>query len=166
MQWIGRTAKRVSLTLLVTLQLMTPTTTGLAQIGLAEPIALAVPERWRDPYIQFLASLGLRDPAAVIANTKFATLGGSLYRPDSVVFRIEDKSACHEDICLTFIGRLVDGRLVADAQFTAGPRITWSDHMSEGLPGLRAFLLFFEGSTGTSRLFETATGWIVFPPSK
>jgi hypothetical protein len=140
---------------------------GLALMSAPEPITSPVPEKWRNPYIKYLASLGVKDSEAVADHTRFAPIGGpASYKSDSVIFRIEDKNACHEDICLTFVGRLVDDRLVVDAQFTAGPKITWSDTGRQALPGMFAFPLYFEGSTGTSALFETATGWIVIPPSK
>jgi hypothetical protein len=138
-------------------------TTSLAQIPKPQPIAQSVPDKWRGPFAQFLRDLGVSDVGSIMAQTKFGTIGGA-HRPDSVLFRIEDKGACAEDVCLTIIGHPSGDRFVADAMFAAGGRGTWGDHMVEFL-GLQAVPHFFESRNGTTTvLFETSAGWIVRPP--
>src|SRR6266446_3046881 len=78
-------------------------TTSLAQIPEPQPIAQSVPDKWRGPFVKFLRDLGVSDVGSIMAQTKFGTIGGA-HRPDSVLFRIEDKGACAEDVCLTIIG--------------------------------------------------------------
>lgn len=139
-------------------------TTDSAQIPEPQPIARAVPDEWHGPFAQFLRDLGVRDVASVMANTKFASIGGA-HRPDSVVFRIEEKTTCKEDICLTVIGHPSGGRFIPDALFAAGARSTWSDHMVS-LLGLQATPYFFESTKGSVTLFETSAEWIIIPSTK
>jgi hypothetical protein len=140
-------------------------TTSLAQIPEPQPITRSVPDEWRGPFAQFLRDLGVSDVASIMTHTKFGTIGGA-YRPDSVLFRIEDKGACAEDVCLTIIGHPSGDRFVADAMFAAGGRGTWGDYMVPFL-GLQTVPLFFESRNGTTTvLFETSAGWIVVPSTK
>jgi hypothetical protein len=135
-------------------------TTSLAQIPEPQPIAQSVPDNWRGPFAQFLRDLGMSNVGSIMAQTKFGTIGG-VHRPDSVLFRIEDKGACAEDVCLTIIGHPSGDRFVADAMFAAGGRGAWGDHTVE-LLGLQALPHFFESRNGTTTvLFETSAGWIV-----
>jgi hypothetical protein len=145
--------------------LSAPVTTGLAQIPQPQPIDQTVPDQWHGPFAQFLRDLGVSDVAPIMANTKFARLGGA-HRPESVLFRIEDKTACAEDVCLTIIGHPSGDRFVVDAMFAAGGRGAWGDHTVEFL-GLQALPHFFESRNGTTTvLFETSAGWIVSPPRR
>jgi hypothetical protein len=146
------------------IMLSAPVTAGLAQIGEPQSIAQAVPDPWREPFAQFLRDLGVRDVASIMANTKFARLGGA-HRPESVLFRIEDKSACDDDVCLTVIGHPSGGRFLADALFAAGAKSTWFDHTVEFL-GLQAVPYVFESRKGRITLFETSAGWIVIPQTR
>jgi hypothetical protein len=140
-------------------------TTSSAQVAEPQSIAQAVPDKWHGPFGQFLRDLGVSDVAPIIANTKFASLGGA-HRPESVLFRIEDITACEEDVCLTVIGHPSGGRFIADALFAAGGRGTWGDHTVEFL-GLQAVPHFFESRKGrTTVLFETSAGWIVIPQTR
>jgi hypothetical protein len=142
-------------------QLAVSITAALAQIAEPERIDRLVPNEWRAPYTQFLSGLGIKDVEKILANTKFGMIGG-VHRPKSVLFRIEDKAACRDDICLTIIGHLGGERFIADALFTAGGRVSGSDYM-ETLLGLRAFPRVFWSSRNSVTLFETSEGWIVIP---
>jgi hypothetical protein len=156
-----RTAKYAGLAFLLILQLLIPTTMGSAQMAEPQPISLAVPDKWRGPYTQLLAGLGLKDPTAIVASTKFGEIS-SIYRPKSAIFRIEDGSTCREDMCLTFIGHLIDGHLVADAQFLAGPKMTRFDSAKRILDA-PSFPLLFHGDKEIIDLYENPAGWIVVP---
>jgi hypothetical protein len=140
-------------------QLVVSITAALAQIAEPEPIDGLVPNEWRAPYTQFLSGLGIKDVEKILANTKFGIFGG-VHRPNSVLFRIEDN--CSDDICLTIIGHLGGERLIADALFMAGGRVSGSDYGVTFL-GLRAFPRSFWSSKGSVTLFETSEGWIVIP---
>jgi hypothetical protein len=146
---------------LIAILLMLPSTSGIALMAAPTPLTLAVPDEWRDPYVQFLAGLGLKNPKALAASTRFGQVW-SVYRPQSGAFRIEDEGSCREDLCLTFIGHLADGHFVADAEFVAGPKIVKSD-MVHQIIDMRAWPLLFYGSKETIEIFETAAGWIVIP---
>jgi hypothetical protein len=153
MSWKGLAIKYFCLAILVILQLTLPWKTGMAQMASPAPLTSAVPEEWREPYIQFLASLDLTDTTAIVASTKFKLLTTS-WRPNSAIFRIE--SGCSGDMCPTMIAHLSEGRLVADAQFLAGPNMTHFDS-THGL----SFPLLFVGSTARIEVIENRAGWFV-----
>jgi hypothetical protein len=134
---------------------------ALAQVPQPQAITRPVPDEWRLPYTQFLKDLGIRDVETTLANTKFGNMGGA-HRPGSALFRVEEKSSCQENMCLTIIGHLVGERFVADALFTAGGKAGWiADHPVQGF-GLQAVPYLFEGKINVG-VFETAAGWIVIP---
>src|SRR4051812_32424927 len=79
---------------------------ALAQVMPPQAITRPVPDQWRLPYTRFLIDLGIRDVETTLANTKFGNMGGA-HRPGSALFRVEDKSYCQDDMCLTIIGHLI-----------------------------------------------------------
>src|SRR6266852_4623405 len=159
-KWIG-----INWLFALIIALSASVTTGSAQIPEPQPIAQSIPDKWLGPFAPFLRDLGMSNVGSIMAQTKFGTLGGA-HRPRSVVFRIEDKGACAEDVCLTIIGHPSGDRFVTDAMFAAGGRGAWGDHTVEFL-GLQAVPHFFESRNGTTTvLFETSAGWIVSPPRR
>jgi hypothetical protein len=134
---------------------------ALAQVMPPQAITRSVPDQWRLPYTRFLKDLGIRDVETTLANTKFGNMGGA-HRPGSALFRVEEKSSCQENMCLTIIGHLTGERFVADALFVAGGKAGWSaDHPAQHF-GLQAVPYLFEGKMNVA-VFETAAGWIVIP---
>jgi hypothetical protein len=161
MTWIRLPDRKCIGAFIILGQLAVSITAALAQIAEPEPIDQLVPSEWRAPYAQFLSGLGIKDVETIVASTKFGMIGGVI-GPKSVFFRIEDKAACSDDICLTIIGHLGGERFIADALFAAGGRLSGSDH-AETLLGLQAFPRRFWSSKNSVTLFETSEGWIVIP---
>jgi hypothetical protein len=135
--------------------------TTLAQIAEPQPVTRSVPDDWRAPYARFLSALGVADVTAIVADTKFSPMV-SIHGPNSALFRIEHKSACQEDVCLSVIGHLVGDNFVSGALFMGGGRLGVSDQTFTwlGLEAVPHALLSSKGSVG---LVETSEGWIVIP---
>jgi hypothetical protein len=102
-----------------------------AQIQAPQPITTPVRDQWRAPFEQFLREMrvGGQEAKAMVGKTVAFQLGG-VWRPDSILFRIEDPSACSEDMCFTVVGRIVDNVFLSDAMFSAGRRFTGGDNFS------------------------------------
>jgi hypothetical protein len=136
---------------------------AIAQIGAPQPIDSPVPDQWRSSFEQFLTGLGVakQNQKDALEKTKAFRLP-SVWHENSVVFRLETPATCHEDMCLTVVGRIHDGALLADAMFVAGKRFTISDHLSPSLP-YQGLPMWFVGDKVTVTLIETPQGWIVAP---
>ena len=130
-----------------------------AQIGAPQPINTPVQDQWREPFEGFLRELRVSDPKTMLGNTKAFQIGG-VWHPNSVVFRIEDPTACSLDLCLTVIGHITDKKFFPEAMFTAGKNFTRSDHVVPlfGFGVLKAWLM---SDRMTVTLLETPSGWIV-----
>jgi hypothetical protein len=131
--------------------------------GAPQPITTPVPEQWRAPFEQFLREMrvGDQNAKAMVGKTVAFKMGG-VWRPDSILFRIEDPSVCSEDMCFTVIGRIVDNMFLADAMLSAGKRFTGGDNFSP-LFGFQVLPLWLVGDKVTITLLETPKGWIIAP---
>ena len=132
-----------------------------AQVAFLEPLQPVMPEEWHKPYVQFLTATGIVDISKTVSDTKFGTIG----RPDSAVFRIEDGSSCINDLCLTIIGHLVSDKFISDAMFFAGPTILGHDEIFP-LLGFQNAVYEFRSEHGNVYLFEMKQGWVVIPFKK
>lgn len=130
-----------------------------AQIPVPEPIDTPVQDQWRAPFERFLGELRVSDPKAMVEKTNAFQIGG-LWRPDSVLFRIQDPTVCSLDLCFTVIGRVIDNKFIADTMFAAGKGFTRSDH-STPLFGFQTMPAWIVGERVTVTLLETPNGWIV-----
>lgn len=130
-----------------------------AQIGAPELIDGPLKEEWRAPFEMFLRELKVEDQAALVAKTSAFQIGG-IWRPDSILFRIEDPGVCSGDLCFVVIGRVIENKLVADAMFAAGKRFTRSDRFLP-LFGFKTVPAWFGGDKISVTLVEAPNGWII-----
>jgi hypothetical protein len=130
-----------------------------AQIGAPQPINMPVPNQWREPFEGFLRDLGVSDPKAMLDETKASEILG-VWHHKSVLFRIEEPTACSVDMCLTVIGHIADNKFFPETMFTAGKNFTQSDHTVR-LFGFGALPVWFLSDSMTVTLLETPSGWIV-----
>jgi hypothetical protein len=164
---LGGVSRRLALGIFtLVLALSNYTGRSYAVMQAPQPIDNPVPNEWRDPLVQFLGELGVRDVEAMLANTKATWIG--TYRPDSgdlIIFRFE--SVCHQDRCLTILGHLDNQGFQSEAMFVAGKMMTWGDVANDifGNPGPPA-IYFLVGNDlandpGLVTLLKTRKGWIV-----
>jgi hypothetical protein len=130
-----------------------------AQIPAPEPIDTPVQDQWRGPFERFLGELRVSDQKAMAEKTNAFQIGG-VWRPDSILFRIEDPTVCSLDLCFTVIGRVIDNKFIADAMFAAGKRFTRGDNYLP-LFGFQAMPAWLVGDRVTVTLLETPNGWII-----
>jgi hypothetical protein len=156
---MGNALRMTAAAFAIAIALLSVVHPATAQIMRPEPINTPVQDQWREPFEQFLRDLGVSDPATIVRTTYAFKLGG-VWRPDSILFRIEDSAVCSGDSCLTVIGRIIDNKLHSDAMFTAGKRFTRSDH-TVPVFGSQSFPAMLVGDRMTVTLFETANGWLV-----
>jgi hypothetical protein len=134
---------------------------AIAVMPMPQPIDGLLRDEWRAPFEEFLQQLKVSDIGALVAKTSAFQIGG-MWHEDWILFRIEDTKTCHEDMCLTIIGRIVDGKLTANAMFTAGKYFTRYD-AAVPMFGFQVLPAFLAGSKISMTLFETPTGWMVAP---
>jgi hypothetical protein len=134
-----------------------------AQMEAPRALEQPVPDKWRTSYAKFLADLGVTDAGTIIGETKFGTIGRD-NEPDTGVFRIEDKSNCFGDLCLTIVGHLDGDRFAGDALFFAGPKMNQYDR-SHPLFGVGDYPYAFWSEHSEVLLFHLQQKWIVIPSS-
>ena len=137
-----------------------------AQIAAPEIIEQPIPTEWRQPVGKFLRELGMRDIGAVLENAK----GGKL-DDTNVLLRLEHKSLCDQEICLTMIGTITNSNFEPQAMFAAGRWTTRGDVLGNILGAGTSPPLWLGSSNRTDdgrwvTLIETSKGWIVVPGSK
>jgi hypothetical protein len=137
------------------------TNSGRAQIAMPQPISTPVPDKWREPFEVFLGDMKVGDPKALVAKTSAFEIGG-VWQKDWILFRIEDPKTCHDDLCFTVIGRIVDGKFVANAMFTAGKRFTRGDVFIP-MFGFQVLPAWLFGNSVSVSLLETPKGWTIAP---
>jgi hypothetical protein len=164
---IGGVFRRLALCIFALLLALSDYTGRSYAVMLApQPIDKPVPSEWRNPVVQFMRELGVRDVEAMLASTKVTWIGG--YLPNSgdlIIFRFE--SVCHENRCLTVLGHMDDQGFQSEAMFVAGKMVTWGDVANDifGNPGPPA-IYFLVGNDpandpGLVTLLKTRKGWIV-----
>jgi len=134
---------------------------GRAQIAMPQPISTPVPNEWRAPFEGFLRELKVADTGALVAKTGTFQIGG-VWQKDWILFRIEDLKTCHEDMCLTIIGRIMNDKFIANAMFLAGKHFTRGD-VFVPMFGFQALPALLISSKISVTLLEAPTGWMVFP---
>lgn len=132
-----------------------------AIITAPEPITTPVRDEWRRAFESFLQEMKVDDPGSLLAKTSAVQIGG-IWQKDWILFRIEDRETCHEDMCLTIIGRIVNDKFATDAIFLAGKHFTRGD-VYVPMFGFQAKPALLVGSKITVTLLETPTGWMVAP---
>jgi hypothetical protein len=150
--------KKSFLTLAVILQLGAYAPLASAQMPRPEKFfAAPVPKALLTPYTEFLNSLGVENPGAIISESGFGYIGSA-----SIGFRVEDRNTCADDKCLTIVGRVVAQRFVAETMFFAGATANVAD-TGHQLLGVQTFPYFFYSPNGNVALIETPGGWVVAP---
>jgi hypothetical protein len=109
-----------------------------------------------------LKEFGAKDVDSILDASKAARFPGD--DSDRIIFRVVDALSCTPDldICITVIGRVVDGALDVQTVFRAGGRITTLDTAPRVL-GARSFPVVFFGKTSTIAVVETAKGLMLSP---
>jgi hypothetical protein len=157
--WKGQ--RRRCITFAIVLHSLLSWSGASAQEFSLEPLRQPMPEKWREPYIEFLTATGIVDIAKTVSETKFGTIG----RSDSAIFRIEDGTSCIDDLCLTVIGHFASEKFVSDAMFFAGPTILGHD-VVPSLLGFQQAPYEFRSEHGNVYLLEMKQGWVVIPLKK
>jgi hypothetical protein len=155
---------------LVTL-LCASTVASRAIMPVPEPIDTPIKEEWRAPLNGFLREFGVKDLETVLKATKASTLSGLFQK--AILVRVEDKTACSKQRCLTIIGQIRGGKFEAQAMFSAGKWLTQSDILDHELLGRRigpAFHFYdnkddFLTDRNVVFVSEVPNGWIVVPDS-
>jgi len=134
---------------------LTPTLSPVcAQVAEPSPIIGPVPDRWRGPFEEFLREFGVGDQKALIDKASAFQIGG-VWHVDSIGFRIEASTTCHEDLCFTVIGHIIDNNFLADAMFAAGKRLMGSDQFLP-LFGFQTLKILFVRGESDSRSTRNA----------
>ena len=132
------------------------------------PIDAPVPAEWQAPFTQFLLGMGVQDSETLLKSTKTAKLQG-LFAGEVLVFRLEDKSVCEDNICLTVLGKIEDDRFVSHIMFMAGKMLTQGDTFPRLFGrNIPPAYWFMRGSDISDPriiyLYETPMGWVVVAP--
>ena len=141
-----------------------------SQIARPEPIETEIREEWRAPFSQFLRDLGAADVDALVAATRGGIIGG-VYS-EAIVFRLEHKSACIKQSCLTVIGHISDKVFLLHAMFVAGKMTARGDVFGQFLDRPTSPPVYFlsddtlTGNESAIAVLEMPNGWIVIPPTK
>jgi hypothetical protein len=96
---------------------------GRAQVFAPTPIADALPGEWRTPLAQFLRDFGAKDVDLLLD----ATRTQADYLAGALLLRLEHKSACVQELCLTMIAQRKDQIVQPLAMFFAGKWTTTGD---------------------------------------
>lgn len=139
-----------------------PTTFSGAIMATPTPMDEPVPEKWRASLARFLEEFGVEEVNSVLAASKARSFPGE--NPDRIIFRIEDKSSCTNDLdlCPTVIGRMKQDVFEVDAIFFGGRNVNGGDVIPRML-GVKSFPVFFSGKSSGIAVVETSKGFMVVP---
>jgi hypothetical protein len=144
---------------------------GTALVGIVTPITPAkaraismaidqpLPEDWQAPVRAFLQRLGASNIEELIRATRTVCGTG---RGEFLLFRVQHPESCHDDSCLTVVGRLQSGILIADQMFFANGWYIQGD-VAADLWGTPSFPMIFPNGDAALTLARTAQGWVLFP---
>jgi hypothetical protein len=135
-----------------------------AQMMAPQPFGMPVAAEWRAPLAQFLADFGIPDVGATVdaSRAMLYPRGPSESGPDFIIFRLIHPSTCDDrDKCITVIGHIEQGKLIADLMFNGGGKMNAGD-VALRMPGVNGSIpVFFHSEDSTVTVINTAKGLLI-----
>ncbi len=128
------------------------------------PFDMPVAAEWRAPLERFLIEFGIADVGATVEASRAALYprGPSESGPELIIFRLIHPSICDDrDRCITIIGHIEQGKLVADLMFNGGGKINTGD-VALRIPGVNGSLpVFLYSDDSTITVINTTKGLLI-----